>query len=138
MFVVVVALLVVVPLAELAVMIAVAQWIGIWSMIGLLFLVSLLGFVLVKHQGLGVWRRIRAEIREGQVPGAAALDGALVLLAGFLLLVPGFITDALGLLLLVPAVRGVIRRLGTRRITRRVRYLDVVSREVAPTRRLSP
>jgi len=138
MFVVVVALLVVVPLAELAVMVGMGQWIGVWPTIGLLFLVSLIGFMLVKHQGLGAWRRIRSEIREGQVPGAAAVDGALVLLAGLLLLVPGFITDALGLLLLVPAVRGVIRRFGTRRFTRRVRYLDVVSREVTPTRRLNP
>lgn len=135
---VIVALLVIVPLAELAVMLAVGHWIGIWATIALLFVVSLLGFVLVKHQGLGVWRRIRAEIRDGQVPAAAALDGALVLVAGVLLLIPGFITDALGFVLLVPAVRGLIRRFASRRITRRVRYVTVVSREVTPTRRLNP
>ncbi len=137
MFVVIVALLVVIPVAEFAVILGMGQWIGIWPTIGLLFAVSLLGFVLVKHQGLGAWRRIRAEIRAGQVPGAAALDGALVLVAGTALLVPGFITDALGLLLLVPACRNLIRRRASRRFTRRARYLDVTSREVTPTRHLN-
>jgi UPF0716 protein FxsA len=133
-FVVVVALLIVVPLAELAVMIAVGQWIGIWETIALLLVVSLAGAWLVKRQGLSAWRRIRTEMRAGQVPAAAVLDGALVLIAGALLLLPGFLTDILALCLLVPAVRGFIRRFGARRITRRVRYIDAVSREMRPPR----
>jgi UPF0716 protein FxsA len=130
MFVVILALLVVVPLAELTVMIAVGQWIGAWEAIALLFAVSLIGFVLVRRQGVGAWRRIRAELRSGQVPAAAVLDGALVLLAGILLLIPGFLTDIVGLALLVPPVRDLIRRAAGRRMTRRVRYIDAASSEM--------
>lgn len=132
MFLVILALLVVVPLAEVTAMIAVGQWIGAWEAVALLFAVSLVGFVLVKHQGVGAWRRIRAEMRSGQVPTAAVLDGALVLLAGFLLLIPGFLTDLVGLALLVPPVRDLIRRFAGRRITRRVRYIDAASTEARP------
>jgi UPF0716 protein FxsA len=132
MFLVVVALLVVVPLAELAVMIAVGQWIGVWEAIALLVAVSLVGVVLVKQQGVGAWRRIRSEMRSGQVPAAAVLDGALVLFAGVLLVVPGFLTDIVGLCLLVPPVRDLIRRFTGRRITRRVRYIDAASSEMRP------
>jgi len=130
--VVVVALLVIVPLAELAVMIAVGHWIGVWQAIALLCVVSLVGLTVVKQQGVGAWRRIRAEIRLGQVPATAAIDGALVLFAGVLLLIPGFLTAILGLLLLVPPVRDLIRRLTGRRLTRRVRYIDAASSEMRP------
>ncbi len=132
MFLIVLALLVVVPLAEVTTMIAVGQWIGVWETIALLFAVSLVGFVLVKQQGVGAWRRIRSEMRSGQVPAAAVLDGALVLLAGLLLLIPGFLTDIVGLALLVPPVRDLIRRFSGRRITRRVRSIDVASSELRP------
>ncbi|MGZ8763872.1 MAG: FxsA family protein [Acidimicrobiia bacterium] len=132
MLVVIVALLVVVPLAELTVMIAVGQWIGVWEAIALLLAVSLVGAVLVKRQGVGAWRRIRSEVRSGQVPAAAVLDGALVLFAGVLLIIPGFLTDLVGLCLLVPPVRDLIRRFAGRRITRRVRYIDAVSSEMRP------
>lgn len=132
MFLIVLALLVVVPLAEVTAMIAVGQWIGAWEAIALLFAVSLVGFVLVKRQGVGAWRRIRSEMRSGQVPAAAVLDGALVLLAGLLLLIPGFLTDIVGLALLVPPGRDLIRRFVGRRITRRVRYIDAASSEMRP------
>jgi len=132
MFLMVLALLVVVPLAEVTAMIAVGQWIGAWEAIALLFAISLVGFVLVKRQGVGAWRRIRSEMRIGQVPAAAVLDGALVLLAGLLLLIPGFLTDIVGLALLVPPVRDLIRRFAGRRITKRVRYIDAASTELRP------
>jgi UPF0716 protein FxsA len=126
-----------VPVAELASIVAVGQWLGYWQAFALLFAISVAGAVLVRHQGIGAWRRIRADLRAGQVPAVPAIDGALVLLAGVLLLVPGFITDLIGLVLLVPPVRAVTRRLGTRRFTRRVRYVDAVSRPVG-ARRLNP
>jgi UPF0716 protein FxsA len=132
MFVVIVALLVIVPLAELAALIVVSQWIGVLPAIALLAVVSLLGLVLVKQQGVGAWRRIRAEIRGGEVPAAAAVDGALVLVAGTLLLVPGFLTDIVGLCLLAPPVRDLIRRFTGRRLSRRVRTIDAVSSEMRP------
>jgi UPF0716 protein FxsA len=113
-------LFVVVPLAELAVIIKVGSWLGVGETLGLLLLISVLGAWLVKRQGIGVIRRIQSQVNAGQVPGVELVDGALLLIAGTLLLVPGFITDAIGLLLLVPPVRLGIRRLARRRLTRRV------------------
>ena len=74
-------------------------------MIALLLSISIVGAWIVKRQGSGTLRRIRAELDAGRVPGAHLVDGGLLLLAGFLLLVPGFITSAFGLLLLLPPVR---------------------------------
>jgi len=120
----VIALLVVVfiaiPIAEIAVIIKIGSLLGIGETIALLLLVSVCGAWLVKHQGLGVLRRIREQMNLGRVPGAELVDGALILVAGVLLLTPGFITDAAGLLLLVPPVRTGIRRLTRRRLARQV------------------
>lgn len=104
-----VAILIVVGLVEFTVIIQVAQWIGVGDTIGLLLVVSVVGAWLVKRQGLGVLRRIREQRLAGQVPAAHAFDAALILVAGGLLLVPGFVTDALGLLLLLPPVRAGVR-----------------------------
>ncbi|HXY92733.1 MAG TPA: FxsA family protein [Acidimicrobiia bacterium] len=105
----VLALLIVGPIVEIAVMVKVAEWIGVLNMFGLLILVSLVGVLIVKHQGTGTWRRIRAELGAGRVPGASLVDGALILAAGVLLIIPGFVSDGLGLLLLLPPVRAVVR-----------------------------
>lgn len=128
------ALLVVVPIAEIAVMVKVAEWIGTGQMIALLLSISIVGAWIVKRQGTGTLRRIRAELDAGRVPGAHLVDGGLLLLAGFLLLVPGFITSMFGLLLLLPPVRAFFRgRLG-RRFRPRVVSYSVGGR----TRRPSP
>jgi len=125
---VLVALFIVVPLVEIAVIIQVGSWIGVLETIALLLLVSIVGAWLVKQQGLGVMRRIMRERDEGKVPGAALFDAALILVAGVLLLTPGFVTDVAGLLLLVPPVRVGIRAFLRRRWTKRVdlgrRYLS--------------
>lgn len=115
-----VVLFVIVPLAELAVIIKIGSWLGIGQTLALLLLISIVGAWLVKRQGVGILRRIQAQMNAGQVPGVELVDGALILLAGALLLVPGFLTDAAGLLLLVPPVRGGLRRFTRRRLTRRV------------------
>lgn len=117
---------VLVPLAELAVIVQVGSAIGMVDTLGLLLLVSLIGGLLVKHQGVGVLRRIGVQLDLGRVPGRELVDGALILLAGALLLTPGFITDALGLVLLLPPVRAGARAVLRRRFARRVevrRYL---------------
>lgn len=118
-----VALFIIVPLIEIAVIIQVGQWLGVVNTIGLLLLVSVAGAWLVKRQGLGVLRRIRDQREAGQIPGAALFDGALILVAGTLLLTPGFVTDAVGLLLLVPPVRAGVRAFLRRRFTTRVRVV---------------
>jgi UPF0716 protein FxsA len=123
-----VALAIVVGLIEITVMIQVGQWLGVVNTIGLLLLVSVVGAFLVKHQGVGVLRRIQQQRLAGQVPAAPVFDGALILLAGLLLLIPGFVTDAIGLVLLIPPVRASVRRFVRWRFMRRVEVVRVVSR----------
>jgi UPF0716 protein FxsA len=115
-----VALAIVVGVIEVTVMIQVGQLIGFLNMVGLLLVVSLAGAWLVKRQGLGVMARIREQRMAGRLPAAEVFDGALILVAGVLLVIPGFVTDALGLLLLVPPVRAVARGFVSRRVLREV------------------
>jgi UPF0716 protein FxsA len=115
-----VALAIVVGVVEISVMIQVGQWIGFLNTVGLLLLVSLVGAWLVKRQGLGVMARIREQRSAGRIPATEAFDGALILVAGVLLVIPGFVTDAFGLLLLFPPIRAVVRRFVSRRVLREV------------------
>jgi UPF0716 protein FxsA len=113
-------LFIAVPLAELAVIIQVGQAIGVWWTIALLLADSILGAWLMRHQGRAAWRRFNEAIQSGRVPGREVLDGALVIFGGALLLTPGFITDVLGLVLLVPPTRALVRRVLSRRLAHRV------------------
>ena len=129
---VVILLLVLWPLVEIAVFLQVAAWIGVLNTIALMVAISLCGAWLVKRQGIGTLARMRAELDDGRIPTGPMTDGGLLAAAGFLLLVPGFVTDVLGLALLVPPVRSGVRRwLGHRFTVRTARarrapgYLDV-------------
>jgi UPF0716 protein FxsA len=102
-------LFLVVPIAELAVIVQVGQSIGTLNTIALLVLVSVVGAALVKREGLGVLRRVQRPVGRGEVPGRELADGFLVLFGGALLLTPGFLSDAVGLALLLPPVRAVVR-----------------------------
>jgi UPF0716 protein FxsA len=113
-------LLVVVPVAECSALVWVAHLIGIFPMLVLLFAVSILGAALAKRVGIEVWRRFRATLAAGDIPSGEVLDGALVLIAAAILLVPGFITDAIGLLLLIPFVRSVVKWAFWRRMRTRL------------------
>ena len=101
---------VVVPIAEIAVLIAVGDVIGLWPTIFLLIAFSVAGAMLAKQQGIAVWRSFRASIARGEVPTADIMDGFLVLFGAALLLTPGFLTDVLGLLLLFPVSRALVKR----------------------------
>lgn len=113
-------LFLVVPIAELAVIIKVGSVLGIWMTIGLLIAVSLVGAWLVKWQGLFTLRKVQAELVQGRLPTRQFVDGALILVAGALMLTPGFITDAIGLLLLVPPTRAAARGIVMRRFSGRI------------------
>ena len=115
----VVALCVLVPILELAVFWQVAQWIGGWEALFLLLAISLMGAWLVKVQGVSVFRQGRTDLAERRVPGRAIVDGGLIVAAGCLLLIPGFVTAILGLALLVPFTRVPVRELLIRRWTKR-------------------
>jgi UPF0716 protein FxsA len=110
---------VVAPLVELYGIIQVASVVGGWNTIGLLILVSIAGAWLVKREGISVLRRIQAALDEGRLPHKELVDGFLVLLAGVLLLAPGFISDILAIILLLPPLRLPVRGLLLRSMKRR-------------------
>ena len=112
-------LFLVVPFLLLLVFIKVGQAVGAGWTVGVLVLISVVGAWMVKREGVGVLRRARARIRAGEVPGNELTDGVFILFAGALLLTPGFLTDLLGILLLIPPVRAGIRRTATRSYRRR-------------------
>jgi UPF0716 protein FxsA len=99
-----------VTLTELAIIIQVQQAIGLdWTLL-VLIAVSIAGAVLVKREGGKAWRRFWDALGAGRMPTEEVVDGALLLFAGALLLTPGFLTDGVGLALLVPATRGIANR----------------------------
>ena len=113
-------LFIVVPLAELYVILQVGDAIGaVWTIL-LLAADSLLGSLLLRSQGRTVWRRFNAALSEGRMPHREVIDGVLVVFGGAFLITPGFLTDIVGLLLLIPPTRALIRRLVVRRLGRRV------------------
>jgi UPF0716 protein FxsA len=108
------------PIAELFVAIQVADAFGIlWTVI-LLIAGWPLGTWAIRSQGRAVWRRLSVAVSEGRPPGREVLDGALVLIGGALLIIPGFITDALGILALLPPTRALLRWLLVRNIQSRL------------------
>ena len=117
---VLVALFIGVPLVEIWFLIQVGQVIGPWWTILLLVLDSLLGTWLIRREGGKAWTALRTAIETGRMPARELADGALILVGGTLMLAPGFITDAFGILLILPFTRPVARRLLTRVIGRRL------------------
>ncbi len=109
-----------VPIVEIYLIVEVARYAGILNTVVLLILVSVAGAWMVRREGLGILRRAQEELATGRVPGRQVVDGLLVLVAGALMLTPGFATDALGLALLFPPSRIAVREVLIRRFARRV------------------
>jgi UPF0716 protein FxsA len=105
---------IVLPVAEIYVIIKVGEAIGVLPTIALLILDGILGAVLLRAQGRAAWRRFNEALAAGKVPAREVLDGAMVIFGGAFLITPGFITDVIGLLLLIPPSRAVFRGLVTR------------------------
>lgn len=114
------ALFIVLPLAELYLIWTVGDAIGVIPTLLLLAADSVLGSVLLRSQGRTVWSRFNAALADGRMPHREVVDGVLVVFGGAFLITPGFITDALGLALLLPPSRAVVRRLLARRLGRRL------------------
>jgi UPF0716 protein FxsA len=106
-----VALFIVVPIVELYVIIQIGSLIGVWPTIALLLADALLGSLLLRHQGRGAWRRFNAALAERRFPGREVADGLLIAIGGTLLLTPGFVTDIVGAIFLIPPSRAIVRRL---------------------------
>jgi len=115
-----VVLFIVVPIAELAVLIQIGQLIGVWWTIALLVADAVLGSLLARSQGRITWRRFNEAVSAGRPPAREVMDGALVLFGGALLLTPGFLSDILGIVLLLPPTRAIVRRVLVRRFAGRM------------------
>jgi UPF0716 protein FxsA len=111
---------IVLPIAELYVIIQVGDAIGVWWTLALLIADSVLGSVLLRNQGRAAWRRFNETLAAGRPPAREVMDGGLVIFGGAFLITPGFITDILGVLLLFPPTRALFRRLLLRRYARRM------------------
>jgi UPF0716 protein FxsA len=102
-------LFIIVPAAELALLIEIGSRIGTLPTLGIIAGTGFLGAALARHQGLGILKTIRQEMNAGRLPATSMVDGVMVLLAGAVLMTPGILTDALGFLLLVPFTRSWLR-----------------------------
>jgi UPF0716 protein FxsA len=115
---VLIGLFIALPLAELYVILKVGDAIGaVWTIL-LLAADSVLGSLLLRSQGRSVWRRFNAALTEGKMPHREVIDGVLVIFGGAFLITPGFITDVVGLLFLLPPTRSLIRSQVVRRLGR--------------------
>jgi UPF0716 protein FxsA len=121
-------LFIVLPIVEIYVIIQVGQAIGALWTIALLIADSIIGARLLRWQGRTAWRRFQEAVAAGRMPHNEVIDGVMIVVGGTLLLTPGFVTDIVGLLLLLPPTRAVIRRAVARSIRRRGTVTRVVFR----------
>ncbi|WP_405148341.1 FxsA family protein [Sphaerisporangium sp. NBC_01403] len=113
----------VVPVLEIWVLIQIGQVIGGWQTVGLLILDSVLGAWLVRLEGRRAWRALREALNSGRTPDRELTDGALVVVGGTLLVAPGFLSDVVGLFLILPFTRPIARRWLSWFLGRRVRVM---------------
>lgn len=125
MFLLIVSLVVVLPLIELYFIVQVGHQMGIIPTIALLIVVSTVGSALVKREGIKAFRRFVAAAQTGEELTKEIANGVCILTAGIFLLAPGFISDVLGILLLLPPVRVVVVRIAGRRVRKRATVIRV-------------
>jgi UPF0716 protein FxsA len=111
-----------VPIAEIYVIIQVGEAIGPLPTVLLLAADSVIGSLLLKSQGRRVWARFRETLQRGDMPHREVIDGVLVIFGGAFLITPGFITDVIGVVLLLPPTRVLVRRLAIRRLGKRIQF----------------
>lgn len=110
------ALFLIMPVVELALLVQVDNLIGFWPTIGLIVATGILGSYMARREGMSVWKRFNARLGQGGLPGQELLDGVIILIAGALLITPGVLTDVFGFLGLFPATRRFIRKIAFQRI----------------------
>jgi UPF0716 protein FxsA len=120
---------IVVPLVEIYVIIQVGQVIGVWWTIVLLIVDSIVGTWLIRHEGGRAWLALQEALGSGRMPAKELADGALILIGGTLMLAPGFVTDAVGILLILPLTRPLARRVLTTVVARRLVIVPPDSRK---------
>ena len=118
-------LFVILPLAELALLILIGQWIGLAPTVVMVFVTGLIGATLAKWQGLQVYRKLRKELAAGRMPGGTMFEGVLILIAGAVLITPGVLTDLFGFALLIPPFRKLVVAGARRWAERRFKVVTV-------------
>jgi len=103
-------LFIVIPIAEIMLLLRVSDFIGAWTTVGLVLFTAFLGVNLLKRQGLSTLSRFQQRLQSGQIPAQEMVEGMLIAFSGALLLTPGFITDAIGFTCLLPPVRALIAK----------------------------
>ncbi|MGG0186093.1 FxsA family protein [Bacillus rhizoplanae] len=98
-------LLILIPALEVTVLIGSSQLIGLWPTFCVIVVMSIMGAYIAKRQGVAVWRDIQYRLSRGEIPGDAVLDAICIFAGGILLLIPGYVTDCIGLVLLIPIAR---------------------------------
>jgi len=103
-------LFVIVPVTELYILIEVGKKIGSLTTIGIIILTGIIGAYLIKGQGFMILRKIQNDLNEGIMPGDSLIQGAIILAGGIFLLTPGFVTDIVGFIFLIPASRNIVKK----------------------------
>lgn len=102
-------LFILIPAAEIGVLLLSGNTIGIWPTVALLIATGILGSYLAKKQGMNTLRKVQEQLQYGRMPGDEILNGVCILLGGVMLLSPGFLTDIFGLILLLPSTRAILK-----------------------------
>jgi len=123
-----VALFIAVPILELYVILEVGSLIGVGPTLAIIVAGALLGSLLLRRQGRSAWRRFNRALGERRFPAGEVADGLAIAIGGALLLTPGFVTDAAGLLLLIPPTRAIVKRLMRGYFLRRFRIVQFPGR----------
>jgi UPF0716 protein FxsA len=103
-------LFVIIPVTELYILIEVGKKIGSLTTIGIIILTGIIGAYLVKSQGFMILRKIQNDLNEGIMPGDSLIQGVIILAGGILLLTPGFVTDTVGFIFLIPISRNIVKK----------------------------
>lgn len=116
-----------IPITELALLIEIGRYIGVGYTLGVVIFTGVAGAYLAKTQGLITLRRIQEDVNQGRMPTDKLLDGVLILCSGILLLTPGFITDIIGFMGLIPLTRGLFKRWLKRKIENMISCGEVIT-----------
>jgi len=110
----------IIPIAEIALLIHVGGEIGGWNTIALVLITAAVGAFLVKREGLATMQAAQSKLQQQQMPGQELVEGACLLVAGVLLVTPGFMTDIVGFLLVIPPTRKAIAKAASKRLSGRI------------------
>lgn len=111
-------LFIIIPILEIALFIQIGDVIGLWPTLGSVVLTACIGTTLLRHQGLSTMARLQSKLQTGDSPVDPMIHAALILVSAVLLITPGFFTDAIGLMLLVPPIRSALIKRGAAKIVK--------------------